>query len=1111
MKRLMAMLLAVCLMPMTAGKIKADEINDSLVMSLGITDEGQLTDSCGNLAVDYEASFPTNQTRYPNVSEVRVIDSEGGKTKTFHTEYGTIKLTGDEIGNIAAYPSSTFEFWIYFDARKLNSNYNTIWNILEEGSTKSAYEWQFQTQTDKTINARMRMSVYNKDGDDNHKWVDPVPEKLDINGRWAHLVATKEQQSGGKERVTAYLDGALLKSSSQKITNPYTAANDLYMMIADRVQSLDIGAANIYNKVLSADEIQTLYDQSRKNYIPLPEEMALESISIAGGSSEEEATEINMYGTTLRLMFSNYIDESGLDSIVLQDQDGNVVAADLTVSEKDAKCAVMKLPDLEAEKIYKLIIGTGVGSVNGYHPEADEVYYYKAKDKREPLRFVSCEPANKILPLRNGMIKLAFSEAVNLDTAEEALTFTDENGREVSEISVSLDPEDSSCLWIEYPLVRSDVRYRLTLSQALQSQLGMALETPYDEEFIGENPYLFYQYDFSTYFTEEDEGRTIGQNEIPGLELSNETTGQTVGVSESGERYISMIPQLQSKEYQLVAKFPQAVTNGDIAVVEAKLRRTGGSSYASDLGRINGDANTNGPSFQEGKINNAALDKDDDGFSDIKYRIRRDTDGYYYSEIIYYVGGSPITYTKKYPSREITAVNQILMAHLYTTSKPEDNGYADSIDLKSVKIYIAKEVGAESSNLEQYNPLKNMPITVDLAVPANPDTVSADTIYLRNKKTQARIPWEFVSYDEDLSRAEFRLQDYYLSYGTEYEIVCEGLEGTNGIKSKTPFAKTFTTAPYSISVQEDASLRYVNGELSFKASLLGAGEKVTAILALYDLDGKIERIQNSDAVWSGNAGSVSISLKNDSIPDGFLARVYLVDLSKTAFAPLTDQPYELTIGQKPVIFGSTKENANIRLNFLGDSITAGHGTSKTYAQYLADKLRLSEENIRNYGISGTAVSRDNNYGEAFKTRYKKMNDQADIVFCLGGTNDFGANVTLGSISDSLTADTFCGSFKMLCDGLVTKYPDTRIVILTPIKRQVTNPELLEQIVEAEKQIAADYGITAIDLYHAEALDFSTLGFDKYTTDGLHPNESGHELMANYIYSKLIEMNVIYVK
>ena len=65
--------------------------------------------------------------------------------------------------------------------------------------------------------------------------------------------------------------------------------------------------------------------------------------------------------------------------------------------------------------------------------------------------------------------------------------------------------------------------------------------------------------------------------------------------------------------------------------------------------------------------------------------------------------------------------------------------------------------------------------------------------------------------------------------------------------------------------------------------------------------------------------------------------------------------------------------------------------------------------------------------------------------------------------------------------------------------------------EAEKQIAADYGITAIDLYHAEALDFSTLGFDKYTTDGLHPNEAGHELMANYIYSKLIEMNVIYVK
>ena len=84
-----------------------------------------------------------------------------------------------------------------------------------------------------------------------------------------------------------------------------------------------------------------------------------------------------------------------------------------------------------------------------------------------------------------------------------------------------------------------------------------------------------------------------------------------------------------------------------------------------------------------------------------------------------------------------------------------------------------------------------------------------------------------------------------------------------------------------------------------------------------------------------------------------------------------------------------------KINFLGDSITEGVGTSQKdniYLNILKKECSLAE--ARNYGKSGTRIARqimmtDDPFDQDFLMRAEKMADDADIIVVFGGTNDFG--------------------------------------------------------------------------------------------------------------------------
>lgn len=131
-----------------------------------------------------------------------------------------------------------------------------------------------------------------------------------------------------------------------------------------------------------------------------------------------------------------------------------------------------------------------------------------------------------------------------------------------------------------------------------------------------------------------------------------------------------------------------------------------------------------------------------------------------------------------------------------------------------------------------------------------------------------------------------------------------------------------------------------------------------------------------------------------------------------------------------------------KINFLGDSITEGVGASEEqfmYPNVIAAECGLAA--ARNYGISGTRIARqddEENFGNPFCDRYLTMDDDVDVVVVFGGTNDYGhGRAPFGSFDDR-TGDTYYGAWHVLLRGLLKKYPDSQIVVMTPLHRTEEN-------------------------------------------------------------------------
>ena len=210
-----------------------------------------------------------------------------------------------------------------------------------------------------------------------------------------------------------------------------------------------------------------------------------------------------------------------------------------------------------------------------------------------------------------------------------------------------------------------------------------------------------------------------------------------------------------------------------------------------------------------------------------------------------------------------------------------------------------------------------------------------------------------------------------------------------------------------------------------------------------------------------------------------------------------------------------------KINFLGDSITEGVGTSapeKRYPDLIAADCGCI---VRNYGISGTRIARqyhptvDNpSFDLDFPSRVAEMDPDADIIVVFGGTNDFGhGDAPVGCMSDR-TKDTFYGGLHELYTALINKYPSSTIVILTPLHRlNEDNPRgdggkpedvgTLAYYTDIIREVAQYYSLPVLDLFAVSGMQPRVPVIqEKYVPDGLHPNDAGNRRLADLLIAFL---------
>lgn len=207
--------------------------------------------------------------------------------------------------------------------------------------------------------------------------------------------------------------------------------------------------------------------------------------------------------------------------------------------------------------------------------------------------------------------------------------------------------------------------------------------------------------------------------------------------------------------------------------------------------------------------------------------------------------------------------------------------------------------------------------------------------------------------------------------------------------------------------------------------------------------------------------------------------------------------------------------------FLGDSITEGYGTSdisKVYWNVVAQKTGAI---CFGYGICGTRIapqrvpSIEHPWEDIyFALRVDEMEPDADIVVVFGGTNDFGhGDAAFGKMTDR-TNDTFFGACHLLMQKIMERYPDAKIVVMTPMHRVdedetcyndfgVRREGGLVRYVDAIKEVAGFYGAVVVDMFRTCPIQ-PTYDFhrQRFAPDGVHPNDIGHQLVAQTLLSTL---------
>ena len=224
--------------------------------------------------------------------------------------------------------------------------------------------------------------------------------------------------------------------------------------------------------------------------------------------------------------------------------------------------------------------------------------------------------------------------------------------------------------------------------------------------------------------------------------------------------------------------------------------------------------------------------------------------------------------------------------------------------------------------------------------------------------------------------------------------------------------------------------------------------------------------------------------------------------------------------------------SNLKTTWIGDSITAGVGTTSSdnrYSNRVVKALSMSPSGYQNLGVSGSVISntRDTSWTiKSFVTRIcdeHQIKNGQDLIFILGGVNDLALNIPISTMNEQLeyykkngrwNDYTFYGALNRLITYIRENHSESELIYITPIHYEDENTRhtgnQLKYYVDAIREVCEYYAVPVIDLYKDLPLDPKNQHHkEKYTMngsntapDGCHPSDLGNELIAKKIVNYL---------
>lgn len=196
------------------------------------------------------------------------------------------------------------------------------------------------------------------------------------------------------------------------------------------------------------------------------------------------------------------------------------------------------------------------------------------------------------------------------------------------------------------------------------------------------------------------------------------------------------------------------------------------------------------------------------------------------------------------------------------------------------------------------------------------------------------------------------------------------------------------------------------------------------------------------------------------------------------------------------------------------------GDSEHRLAYTKDALSLvglmKSVEADDFGVQQSAHMRESN-SEYFEETIDGLTaidfSKVEIVMIQHGLNDYYSGVPISNEENPYDEYSFTGALRTSLSILREKFPRIRIVLVTPTytwyrQEQLTCEEfnagygVMEDYVRAELEVAEEFGVEVIDLYHDFFPHEQWEDWELYTRDGLHPNEAGRALIAEKIADAL---------